>query len=125
MDIGSVNLFNQNFDTSSSIAKNEAPVIKRSEVETAPVQIAAVENIDIKQLDQKKLDTLRDNLRKTFANSYVVSDRSFSIYKDISGQYITRFTNLRDGTVTYVPEPEILRYLGSNGNETGFLQVNV
>ncbi|MBY0354896.1 MAG: hypothetical protein K2Q12_04105 [Rickettsiales bacterium] len=121
MDLNSVTNTNQSYNSSnSSVGKVEFPVQKRSEVETAPVQIAAVENIDVRQLDQKKLDTLRENIKKAFANSYVVSDRSFAIYKDTSGQYITRFTNLRDGTVTYIPEQEILKYTGSN--DSSFLQ---
>lgn len=42
-------------------------------------------------------------------NSFVVSDKTFSIFKDSTGQYITRFTSLRDGRVTYIPEPELLK----------------
>lgn len=43
------------------------------------------------------------------ANIYVISDKRFTIFKDMSGQYITRFTSLRDGRVTYIPEPDLLR----------------
>lgn len=123
MDISGINNLNQNF-SSSTAGKVEFPVQKRSEVEDAPVKVAAVENIDVRQLDQKKLETMRDALQRAFANSYVVSDRSFTIYKDMSGQYITRFTNLRDGSVTYIPEPEVLKYF-AGGNDSGFLQVSV
>jgi len=42
------------------------------------------------------------------ANLYVLGDKRFTIYKDASGQYITRYTSLRDGRVTYIPEPELL-----------------
>lgn len=41
---------------------------------------------------------------------YVVSDRTFTIFKDASGQYVVRYRSLRDGTITYVPEPAILPY---------------
>lgn len=40
---------------------------------------------------------------------YPVSDKSFTIYKDTSGQYITRYTSLRDGRVTYIPEQRLLQ----------------
>lgn len=43
------------------------------------------------------------------ANSYPVGDKTFTIYKDSSGQYITRYKSLRDGRVTYIPEPRLLR----------------
>lgn len=39
---------------------------------------------------------------------YPVSDKIFTIYKDGSGQYITRYTSLRDGRVTYIPEQRLL-----------------
>lgn len=41
------------------------------------------------------------------ANAYVIGDQTFSLYKDQTGQYITRFTSLRDGKVTYIPEPTL------------------
>jgi hypothetical protein len=116
MDIGPLNnTMNQNFSGANNVARPEAAPIRKSDVEQAPVQIPAVESIDIKMVDQKKMEAMRDALRKAFSNSYVVSDRSFTIYKDMSGQYITRFTNLRDGTVTYVPEPEILQHIAMQG----------
>lgn len=45
-----------------------------------------------------------------FKDSYVVGDTTFSIYKDNSGQYITRYISLRDGRVTYIPEPQLLMF---------------
>ncbi len=44
-----------------------------------------------------------------FKDIYVVSDTTFTIFKDSSGQYVTRFTSLKDGSVTYIPEPDIVR----------------
>ena len=44
-----------------------------------------------------------------FSDFFAVSATSFSIYKDSSGQFITRFTNLKDGSVTYIPEPQMLQ----------------
>ena len=44
-------------------------------------------------------------------NTYAVSDTTFSIYKDQTGQYITRFLDLRSGKVTYIPEPDVLAFM--------------
>ena len=45
---------------------------------------------------------------------YPISDKSFTIFKDATGQYITRYTSLRDGRVTYVPEPKLLQQFESD-----------
>jgi hypothetical protein len=45
----------------------------------------------------------------SFKNTYAVSDKEFAIFKDASGQLITRYVSLRDGTVTYVPAPTFVR----------------
>lgn len=37
-------------------------------------------------------------------NTYAVSDTRFTIFKDSTGDYVTKFTSLRDGTVKYFPE---------------------
>lgn len=50
-----------------------------------------------------------------FKDVFAVSDTKFSIYKDFKGQFITRFTNLRDGSVSYIPEPDMMRYLEQRG----------
>lgn len=48
---------------------------------------------------------------KAMQNYYPLSDTTFSIYKDQTGQYITRFVNDRTGEVTYIPEPDVLAFL--------------
>ena len=65
-------------------------------------------NIDIHAAEAKRLEAVQ-RAATSIANSYVVSDKTFSIFKDATGQYITRFTSLRDGKVTYIPEPELLK----------------
>ena len=44
-----------------------------------------------------------------FSDVFVVSDKTFAIFKDTSGQYITRYKSLRDGRVTYIPEQRLLQ----------------
>lgn len=48
---------------------------------------------------------------------FVVSDTKFAIYKDSTGQLVTRFTNLRDGSVTYIPEPDMMQYMEAKGRQ--------
>ena len=47
----------------------------------------------------------------SFSDTYAISDKSFTIFKDSEGKYITRYTSLRDGRVTYIPEPTLLRQI--------------
>ena len=54
---------------------------------------------------------------------YVVSDRTFTIFKDASGQYVVRYRSLRDGTITYVPEPAILPYQIQMANRGSLLEI--
>lgn len=65
------------------------------------------------ELEQKRYDAVQTASQNLFKNSYAVSDTTFTIYKDGSGQYITRYINLRDGRVTYIPEPQLLQQTGS------------
>lgn len=56
------------------------------------------------------------------AFAYPLGDQKFTIYKDtLSGQYVTRFTSLRDGSVTYYPARDVLGAVGSlgGGSATG------
>lgn len=95
----------------------DQPVAKRSEVVAEPVKVASVEKveIDVKSADEKRLAAIKDSLRQAFKNVYAVSDKTVTIYKDMSGQYITRYKDLRSGTMTYIPEPEILKNINSGG----------
>jgi hypothetical protein len=51
----------------------------------------------------------------SFKNTYAVSDQDFTIFKDATGKYITRYVSLRDGKVTYVPTPTLVKQLDLSG----------
>lgn len=70
----------------------------------APKEVKAEQAISLKSVEQQRFKAVND-----IANIYVLGDRRFTIFKDVTGQYITRFTSLKDGKVTYVPEPELLK----------------
>ncbi len=59
--------------------------------------------------EEKRFQQVAAAAQHVTSDPYPVSDKSFTIYKDATGQYITRYTSLRDGRVTYVPEPQALR----------------
>ena len=60
--------------------------------------------------ENKRLEQLQKAAQTMFKDVYAVSDTTFTIFKDATGQYITRFHSLRDGKVTYIPEPRMLQY---------------
>ncbi|MDG1286028.1 MAG: hypothetical protein P8P30_00510 [Rickettsiales bacterium] len=68
---------------------------------------------DVQRTERQRLDTVV-RAASQFKNTYAVSDTTFSIFKDSSGQFVTRFTSLKDGSVTYIPEPDIERFIASN-----------
>lgn len=70
---------------------------------------------DAKTAEQTRADTLV-RVAEQVANVFVIGDRTFSLFKDTTGQYITRFTSLRDGKVTYIPEPTLLKASGGSGS---------
>jgi hypothetical protein len=52
------------------------------------------------------------------ANPYVVGDQEFSLFKDATGQYITRYVNLKSGKVTYIPEPTLFKMHSDSGGQS-------
>ncbi|MFM9891148.1 MAG: hypothetical protein ACKVOE_11025 [Rickettsiales bacterium] len=87
--------------------KSEAPTPQ------APASFPGAAQPTGAEFDKKRYDAVEAASQSLFKNSYAVSDTTFSIYKDGSGQYITRYINLRDGRVTYIPEPQLLQQTGS------------
>lgn len=53
----------------------------------------------------------QEALRQTYMslqNFHPLGDTEFTIFKDATGQLITRYVSLTDGSVTYVPAPPAL-----------------
>lgn len=72
------------------------------------------QTVDIQAAEQRRYEMVR-SMAQDIANVFIVSDKTFSIFKDASGQYVTRFTSLRDGKVTYIPEPELFKKSSFSG----------
>ncbi|HEU5047015.1 MAG TPA: hypothetical protein VFT64_04145 [Rickettsiales bacterium] len=54
-------------------------------------------------------------LSLSYKDFYALGDQTFSIFKDATGQFITRYVSLRDGSVTYVPAPVLVKHLSPPG----------
>lgn len=89
-----------------------------------PVKLKEVPQVDLQKSDEQRMAAIRQAVAGLFKESFAVSDQSFTIFKDASGQFITRFTSLRDGSVTYVPEPQVVKHLESLGMDTSLIKLN-
>ncbi len=99
------------------LSQPAAPVLPK------PVSTEALPAMfDVQVAEQKRYETVQ-RIAQDIANVFIVSDKTFSIFKDNTGQYITRFTSLRDGRVTYIPEPQLLRM--SQSSAPSVLKINV
>lgn len=95
----------------------------RSQVTNEPVKIAATEDVDLTASDERRMEAMKQALASA-KNVYPVSDSTFTIFKDASGQLITRFTSLRDGSVSYFPEPQLLKHLSMAGIDISSIGVD-
>lgn len=90
-----------------------APVAQNHEVPFVSIGTDDVGDFDEHFAEQQRFQAVQ-RLSQQMVDPFVVSDRTFTIFKDATGQYITRFTSLRDGKVTYIPEPNLFRIGGEN-----------
>lgn len=97
--------------------------VQRSQVTREPVKVAATEEVDLQPNDERRMEAIRRAVEQ-HKDLFVVRDSTFSIFKDAGGQIITRFTSLRDGSVTYFPEPELVKHLQYAGVDVGSIAVN-
>jgi hypothetical protein len=79
---------------------------------------------DAQVAEQKRAAAVQE-MSQQVADVYVLGDQSFTIFKDVTGQYITRFTSLRDGKVTYFPEPVIYKMSNATGDSGTGPLVNI
>jgi hypothetical protein len=92
---------------------NPAPVAQKPEAPFVPIGGGGESSYDAESSEMQRLQKVQ-RLSQQISDIFVVSDRTFTIFKDVSGQYITRFTSLRDGKVTYIPEPNLFRLGGES-----------
>ena len=94
------------------------PVQQNNDTATVPAPKESVPaSYDAAAAEQARAATVQ-RLAQQIANVFVLGDSHFSLFKDSTGQYITRFTSLRDGKVTYIPEPTLFKMGSSSGMDT-------
>lgn len=95
--------------------KAEMPLPQKLEkVAANPQPVAEQVTYDANKSDETRYENMKQ-ASQMFKDVFVVSDTTFSIYKDVKGQFVTRITNLRDGSVSYIPEPDMMQYLDRRG----------
>ncbi len=80
-------------------------------VKVTPTKETIDTNVSGQNQERDRLEAVK-LAAKSF--NYPLGDKKFTIYKD-KGQYVTRFTSLVDGSVSYFPEPELLAKGSSAG----------
>ena len=89
---------------------NTAGLVRPSAVQPpTPQPIAPIPAAIPKPDNSASQDATATKALISFAQTYAVSDQKFALYKDASGQMITRYVSLRDGSVTYLPAPSYTR----------------
>lgn len=85
--------------------------VRTQETDTGTASVPQVEIPANDAIEAQRLANVKAAAESMFKDIFVVSDARFTIYKDGAGQYITRYTSLRDGRVTYIPEQNMLQYM--------------
>lgn len=99
--------------------KIDIPTPKGSNGNTTTPQVSEQEQVayDPDASEATRLENMQIATEAMFKDIYAVGDTRFAIYKDTSGQFVTRFTSLRDGKVSYIPEPDMMAYLERRGQQ--------
>ncbi len=121
MEIGNIQA-QQPISLGANRSASEFPVVQKSQAET-PVKVPATDKVEFRATDQQRMEAIRRAVEQA-KDLFAVSDTSFTIFKDAAGQFVTRFTNLRDGSITYYPEPELVKRLDTAGIDTSLIKVN-
>lgn len=99
-------------------ATSAAPTTKtEAALPTQKAQSKDQVTYDSKASEEARFENMKRASTLMFKDVYAVRDNKFAIYKDSTGQFVTRFTNLRDGSVSYIPEPDMMQYLESRGQQ--------
>lgn len=121
----------EKLDVAGSLAANKASSPLLPTKSSAPLEaLVAVDTKALPPVDHVSLEQAREAVitkaANTVANYFAVSDTRFTIFRDSAGQYITRFTNLKDGSVSYYPEPKLLKtYREITGEDLSLVSTRV
>ena len=89
------------FGGGQQAAKPQVSAPVKSTAPANPIPAKVPENADKARYEAVRQAT------EAVKNLFAVSDVRFAIFKDIAGDYVTRFTSLRDGSVKYFPQKSL------------------
>ena len=95
-----------------------APVLPSSSANASLPSIqlgegSALMGLDADAAEQRRIDLLANAARSA---PQPLGSQVFTMFKDATGQYITRFRDTNTGKVVYIPEPKLLRMSGNSGS---------
>lgn len=103
--------------------------VKSAPVLPAPSQSKAtvvlpneVERYDSGQAEARRLEALANAARNA---PQPLGSQVFTMFKDSSGQMVTRFRDTNSGKVTYIPEPQLLRMAANTGGSQSVVNIRV
>ncbi|MDX2112442.1 MAG: hypothetical protein SFW63_01725 [Alphaproteobacteria bacterium] len=84
-------------------------------------------NLETVQYDAKVADAKRQEAVANAARNapQPLGSQVFTMFKDSTGQIVTRFRDTNSGKVTYIPEPQLLRMAGNTSGSESLLNIKV
>jgi hypothetical protein len=93
-----------------------AAVLPDNFAKAAPIQLggtAADLDLQASAVEAKRIDILMNAARNA---PQPLGSQVFTMFKDATGQMITRFRDQNTGKVTYIPEPDLLSMTSSHSS---------
>lgn len=105
--------------------KAQAPVLPQpSQAPSLPKIGANVANdvsFDAKSAELARFEAIRNAAKNA---PQPLGSQTFTLFKDATGQVITRFRDLNSGKVTYIPEVQLFDITSAKGGSTSILNIN-
>ncbi len=108
---GIMDILNITLPTSGATFQGGSPPVVAKPVVQAPVAEIKQEQQAPQTADKARFAEIEKAAQTIQSNYYIVSDVRFTIFKDITGDYVTRFTSLKDGHVTYYPQKSLFEMM--------------
>lgn len=103
--------------------------VKASAVLPAPNSQPSTTSLvqEVVQYDAKMADARRQEALANAARNapQPLGSQVFTMFKDSTGQIVTRFRDTNSGKVTYIPEPQLLRMAGNSSGAESLLNIKV
>lgn len=104
------------------IPQTAQPVLPApSQGPTLPVLGSGSASFDAEAAESQRLEHLRQAARNA---PQPLGSQSFTMFKDATGQVITRFRDINSGKVVYIPEPNLLRLANASSGGQSILNIN-